>query len=292
MNGQEMEFREDPNETQQQEQQPMEQERKYHNGGGGGGPSGFFAFGGSSKSSSTVCKPDPNNPGHQICKHITKTTKIDPTTGQRITTTDESEDTKPMRGFGGTFFGGGNSIPYENDNYDETPGIWGRVKGWLGSEENEPPAHEPSQPHHVATNNYSRNDFPINSPRDEFGIFNPFSMMREFERMISEDLGFEDGRGGYHGHHEHRDPFMGDPFMRSPFHHPHSNFEQRGPQSHFARDGFDDFFGFHAPTNSSQYTDQPRPSYSSSSQPPQAPQQEQSPPRSAASRANAKIYDV
>jgi hypothetical protein len=51
-----------------------------------------------------VCRPDPDNPGHQICKKVTTETRTDPRTGKQITTKMESEDSAPMRGFGRGFF--------------------------------------------------------------------------------------------------------------------------------------------------------------------------------------------
>jgi len=91
-----------PNEQQmlhkEQPQQEQEEERKF---GGSGGGKPFIAFGGSSRSSQTVCRPDPNNPGQQICKRIEKESYRDPFTGEQRSRTNESDEYRP-----GGFFGG------------------------------------------------------------------------------------------------------------------------------------------------------------------------------------------
>lgn len=84
-----------------------------------------------------MCRPDPNNPGHQICKKVITETRIDPRTGQKITTTSESEDSKPLSTFGSRFFNGNNAIqpaphvatPTPTDSYgnDENPGFFSKM---------------------------------------------------------------------------------------------------------------------------------------------------------------------
>ena len=65
-------------------------------GGGGGGGKPYVRFGSSSSYTSTVCSPDPENPGHQICKKVTKQSILDPNTGKTTTRNIETEDSKPM----------------------------------------------------------------------------------------------------------------------------------------------------------------------------------------------------
>ena len=53
-------------------------------GSGNGSDNGkpYIRFGSSSSFSSTICRPDPENPGQQICKKIVRQTVIDPETGK------------------------------------------------------------------------------------------------------------------------------------------------------------------------------------------------------------------
>ena len=76
-------------------QKQKEEELKHGGNGGGGKP--YVRFGGYSSSSSTVCRPDPENPGHQICKKVVKETSIDPNTGKMSTREIETE--QPASGF-------------------------------------------------------------------------------------------------------------------------------------------------------------------------------------------------
>ena len=76
------------------------------NGGGGGKP--YIRFGSSSSFSQTICRPDPENPGSQICKKVITHSSVDPETGNRTERHTESEDSEPVSGFGlpGMFFSG------------------------------------------------------------------------------------------------------------------------------------------------------------------------------------------
>ena len=65
---------------QQEQSQPQEDEIKFaNNGGGGGQPKSFFQT--YSSSSAIVCRPDPNNPGKQICTRTETTDTFDPFKG-------------------------------------------------------------------------------------------------------------------------------------------------------------------------------------------------------------------
>ena len=83
-------------------------------GGNGGGGKPFIRFGGASTFSSTVCRPDPEHPGHQICKKVVKEEVIDPETGKKTTREVESEDSQPS-GFLGYMRPGGSA------DYDKRP---------------------------------------------------------------------------------------------------------------------------------------------------------------------------
>jgi hypothetical protein len=64
-------------------------------GGGGGDGKPYFRFSSSSSFTSVVCEPDPENPGHQICKKVEKNTSIDPETGKKTIRKIESEESNP-----------------------------------------------------------------------------------------------------------------------------------------------------------------------------------------------------
>ena len=58
------------------------------------------------------------------------TTRVDPRTGEKITTTDESEDSslmKNMSGFGGGFFRSHLQPEFSGVPDDEEPGIWNKM---------------------------------------------------------------------------------------------------------------------------------------------------------------------
>lgn len=54
-----------------------------------------FSIGSMSTSTRTECKPDPNDPSHQICKTITERRKLNPQTGKYDTFREEREITPP-----------------------------------------------------------------------------------------------------------------------------------------------------------------------------------------------------
>ena len=79
---------------------------KYGGSGGGGGGKPYIRS--SFMSYSTVCRPDPENPGHQICKNVRQESILDPETGKRSVRNVESEEQREIKGgFLGSFFGGG-----------------------------------------------------------------------------------------------------------------------------------------------------------------------------------------
>jgi hypothetical protein len=71
---QEMLHREKPQE--QQKMPERKEEIEFAKGGEGGGPKGFFRS--VSSFSSVVCRPDPENPGRQICKRVEQSDTFDP----------------------------------------------------------------------------------------------------------------------------------------------------------------------------------------------------------------------
>ena len=197
-----MVFREEKQEEQPQQYEPQQQEqvRRFSNNGGGG-PSGFFAFGGSSRSSSVVCRPDPTNPGHQICKKVSTESRIDPRTGQRFVTTNESEEKRELPR--GGFFRG-ISAPSSNYTENEEPRWISRLKGIFSGDESasrsSPGSGFMNSPEEgMFENNKDKfgSYFKPQEPRggfghreqfDDFGMMNPFGIMREFDRMISEEF--------------------------------------------------------------------------------------------------------
>ena len=78
-----------------------------NNGGGGGPPRAYFkSF---SSSSSVVCRPDPDNPGKQICTRSEKTNQFDPFNGGHRSHekhSEESRDEHPLGGFLNRLMGG------------------------------------------------------------------------------------------------------------------------------------------------------------------------------------------
>ena len=84
--------------------EPQKQNEELKHGGNGGGGKPYIRFGGFTSSSSIVCRPDPENPGQQICKKVVKESSIDPETGKRSTREIESEE--PGQGGFHSFFGG------------------------------------------------------------------------------------------------------------------------------------------------------------------------------------------
>ena len=60
----------------EQKQVPKPQDIEFSKGGDGGGPKGFFKS--VSSYSSVVCRPDPDNPGRQICKRVEQSDTYDP----------------------------------------------------------------------------------------------------------------------------------------------------------------------------------------------------------------------
>ena len=105
-----------------------ETELKFGGGGGGGGKP-YVRFGSMSSFSSTICRPDPDNPGQQICKKVHQETVIDPETGKRSVRNIEKEEQMP--GGMGSFFGGGPA---------RGPGLFGLLRDHLSG------AHEVQDP--------------------------------------------------------------------------------------------------------------------------------------------------
>lgn len=302
---------EDP---QQFEPQPQELQRRFHNGGGGG-PSGFFAFGGSSKSSSTICRPDPNNPGHQICKKVFKETRIDPQTGHQYTTTNESEESREISR-GGFFnnFSNFNNLSDSSSAVDE-PRWLSRLKGiFSGNDDSsssstgigfiEGTTQPKLSPSNYNNTNQSQRDFESGfgrrDPFDEFiGVSSPFRMMREIDRLFHDD--FDSFYGDSHFKiNQDEDEFFKDMFGFGPntgrndpffnFDQNHSRFDSKygsttgGIPNHFSSPGYNN------------YPQRPAQNWPDSNNF----QNNQSPPtpepapkiETAASKANAKIYDV
>ena len=90
------------------------------NGGGGGKP--YIRFGSTSIMSSTICRPDPENPGQQICKKVHQETVIDPETGKRSVRNVEKEEAM-QGGFGSSLFGFKGSTPV-----NEGPSLFGFLR--------------------------------------------------------------------------------------------------------------------------------------------------------------------
>lgn len=82
-------------EAEKQEIAPQPEEIKFSNGGGGEGPKSYFKS--YSSVSSVVCKPDPENPGRQICKRVENSKSYDPISGIQ-SRHRESEDDHPTFG--------------------------------------------------------------------------------------------------------------------------------------------------------------------------------------------------
>ncbi|CDW76688.1 UNKNOWN [Stylonychia lemnae] len=114
---QQMLHREQP----QPEQVPqVQEERKFCGGGGAPKVWGYS----SSSSSSITCRNDPENPGQQICKKITRQNYFDPVTGKQQLRNSESEEYRQSAGgFGGSLFsslssGGGDSGNFHGRNFE------------------------------------------------------------------------------------------------------------------------------------------------------------------------------
>lgn len=80
----------------------MPEEIEFAKGGDGGGPKGFFKS--VSSFSSVVCRPDPENPGRQICKRVEQSDTYDPFEGGHQQRKRESEEVRDAPNLG-NFFG-------------------------------------------------------------------------------------------------------------------------------------------------------------------------------------------
>jgi hypothetical protein len=68
----------------------MPEKIEFSKGGDGDGPKGFFKS--VSSFSSVVCRPDPENPGRQICKRVEQSDTYDPFNGGSESRKRESEE--------------------------------------------------------------------------------------------------------------------------------------------------------------------------------------------------------
>ena len=82
---------------------------KFGGSGGGGGGGGKPYIRQSFMSYSQVCRPDPENPGQQICKKVRQESYLDPETGKRSVRNVESEESREVGGFG-SMLGGGSGM--------------------------------------------------------------------------------------------------------------------------------------------------------------------------------------
>ena len=104
-------------EQQKTEQAPREEEIKFDGGGGGGGPPKAF-FKSFSSVSSVTCRPDPENPGKQICTRTEKTDSFDPFSGHssRQKRSEETQDAPSLLGgFWDRLTHGGRPAPLDDE---------------------------------------------------------------------------------------------------------------------------------------------------------------------------------
>ena len=80
----------------------QEEEMEFSNGGGGGSGPYFKSF---SSVSSYTCRPDPDNPGNQICTHSEKTDTFDPLAGHSSWSKRTEEQVNGSFNPFGVFFG-------------------------------------------------------------------------------------------------------------------------------------------------------------------------------------------
>eukprot|EP00347_Sterkiella_histriomuscorum_P000286 403376463 len=213
---QQMLFREQPQpEPQQMQQQKQPEDIKFSKGGDGGDGKPFIAY--SSTSSSVQCRTDPENPGQQICKKVTRQSYLDPETGRPSQRVQESEEYRPNSG---GFFGGGPSLfsqigssfggsgddgyfsrgsgsnigNFENNQQQNKPSIIDKLKHYLNLGEQEQnyqqyqEQQQQAQPYYQNPQFPARDGAPIPPPPYAGQQQDPRNYENEYDRLITRQM--------------------------------------------------------------------------------------------------------